>query len=133
MANAEQRLRRALEDELAELWADLNNAQQDAINGAWSIGCERIASRIEVVTHALGKPISWKNVDYRILMNGLYELLNERIGYPAKPPLEEMIDGWRRLREDSGQSTDTTVVEKAMNRDWTTHFLYTPVGDHLDD
>jgi hypothetical protein len=133
MMSTEQRLRRALESELAELWADLDHAQQDAINGAWSIGCERLANRIEIVTHALGAPIDWKQVQHRILMNGLYELLNERIGHPVKVPLEEMIDSWRRLREDNGQSADMVVVDKAMDRTWTAHFLYTPVGDDLGD
>jgi len=66
-------------------------------------------------------------------MNGLYEVLNEAMGFHVEVPRDEMIGFWRKVRENNCQSTDTGAVEMALNRDWQQHFIYTPVGDNLDE
>ena len=77
-------LREAIREELANLWADLDNAHRNALNGQWSIGCEDIAGRIEKLSRLVG-PTPWQEVQIRLLENGVYQRLHAEWGIETPP------------------------------------------------
>lgn len=73
----------ALDFELANLWDDLNDARQRAINGVWSIQCDHIVGRIARLTLHTRRPTEWGDIQVDLLLDGTYEALHEAIGMPT--------------------------------------------------
>jgi hypothetical protein len=63
-------------------WNDLADAQRRARNGVWSIECEDYVSRIAGITRLIG-PLPWGKVQVRLILDGTYEYLHAKLGFPT--------------------------------------------------
>jgi hypothetical protein len=91
----------AASDELSRLWGDLHDAMRWARNGCWSLGCENTASRIAVLTRALGRATPWQQVQIELLETGIYQKLHDLMGIPYELP-DMSVVAEMRSRRDAG-------------------------------
>jgi hypothetical protein len=79
----------AVQEELADLWADLDAAVREALNGSWSIGCQNIADRIMRLTPLVG-PTPWGQVQVPLLLSGTYQRLTSAMGCRVEVSMDEV-------------------------------------------
>lgn len=72
-----------LEQELMNLWYDLDTSRENAINGIWSMDCESKVRRIVRLTRLSTNPSDYGDVPMSLIVNGWYEALNEAAGFPT--------------------------------------------------
>ena len=75
----------AVRSELENLWADLDRAQREALNGQWSSGCDWYAERIVKLTRAVGAA-PWGQVQCSLLLNGTYQGIMKAGGFEYPEP-----------------------------------------------
>jgi len=77
----------ALRHLLACAWNELQNARRSALNGSWSMQCDFAVHKIMGLTDLVG-PIDWGEVQVDLILDGMYERIHERAGYPT--PLTDL-------------------------------------------
>jgi len=75
-------LRKAVREELADLWSDLHTARRAAINGVWSMQCDRLVWRIKSLTPLVGAT-PWEEIQIPLLEDGLYQRIHSELGIPV--------------------------------------------------
>jgi hypothetical protein len=71
----------ALHVELNHLFNDLWQAMQHRINTDWSIRCENLAWRIQLLSRLAG-PLHWDHITVSLLRDGTYARVYEGVEYP---------------------------------------------------
>lgn len=74
-----------LRDELSNLWSDLDEAMNRAINGRWSMQCDWLTERIVTLTRFAGAT-PWEQVPTTLLLNGNYQGIMTAAGFHYPPP-----------------------------------------------
>lgn len=69
----------AARKELRCLWDDLREAKQSALDGNWSMKCDRIVHRIRRLTGHVG-PTPWEQVFIGLLEDGTYQQVHADMG-----------------------------------------------------
>lgn len=84
MSDLAEKILEACREEVANLWHDLRRAIENGINTNWSIQCEHVADRIEMLTRLVG-PTSWEEIPIPLIEDGVYQRLHAEWGieYPA--------------------------------------------------
>jgi hypothetical protein len=82
-------LREAIRDELGSLWGDLGQARNSAINGKWSMHCDRLVARIGKLTRLVG-PTPWEEIHLPLLENGIYQRIHAELGVDAPVDMERV-------------------------------------------
>lgn len=95
-------LRRAIRDELANLWGDLHHAMREAIDGNWSIRCDGLQDRITTLTKLVG-PTQWQRIQIPLLEQGTYQRIHKEIGVDAPVDMAKVAE--TRLRIDDQHRT----------------------------
>jgi hypothetical protein len=88
--------RKALREELACLWNDLDDARLGAINGRWSMRCDELADRIKDLTELVG-PTPWGEVPITLLELGHYQRIHQEIGMDGLVDAEQLAEVQRLI------------------------------------
>jgi hypothetical protein len=91
-----QNLEDAARWELELLWDDLNNARRYAANGAWSMGCDHLVSRIGMFTRLVG-PTPWEKIQIPLLEDGTYQRIHAELGVEAEVDMGRVAETRRRI------------------------------------
>jgi hypothetical protein len=86
----------AARDELVALWSDLADAQEHALDGQWSIGCEWITARIARLSRLVG-PVAWQSVGMSTVLDGTFVAVSDAIGVPYAKPTDDDLEHCRAL------------------------------------
>jgi hypothetical protein len=86
----------AARDELVALWSDLADAQEHALDGQWSIGCEWITARIARLSRLVG-PVDWQAVGMSTVLDGTFVAVSDAIGVPYAKPTDADLEHCRAL------------------------------------
>ncbi|WP_431038902.1 hypothetical protein ACQYWQ_29750 [Streptomyces sp. P6-2-1] len=79
----------ALQEELAHLWRDLDDARHGAVNGYWSMRCDWLVSRIKRITPLVG-PTPYQHIQTPLLEQGIYQRVHAELGMPAPVDMDEV-------------------------------------------
>ncbi len=71
----------ALHVELNHLWSDMWWAMQQRRNTDWSIQCENLARRIQLLSRLVG-PLPWTHITVSLLRDGTYARVYQGVEYP---------------------------------------------------
>lgn len=89
METINARMREAIREELVDLWTDLDNAIRSSVNRRWSMGCDWILERIDLLSPFLLEPIDRDEMPHTIVH--LFDLYHRTIVYVA-PGVERERD-----------------------------------------
>jgi hypothetical protein len=84
----------ALHVELNHLFNDLWQAMQQRINTDWSIRCENLAWRIQLLSRLVG-PLHWDHITVSLLRDGTYERVYRPIDWERVAQTEARIEAQR--------------------------------------
>lgn len=85
----------ALADELVNLWSDLEEQRNHAMDHVWSAGCNWITERIVRLTRLVG-PTPWGKIPTTLLLDGTYAGILDQIGVAyERPDLDEVVQVMR--------------------------------------
>jgi hypothetical protein len=77
-------LTEAVQEELVQLWGDLDYACRTARNGSWSVLCDNLAERIVTLSRLVG-PTPWGQVSLETVQSGVYERVYREAGIKVPP------------------------------------------------
>jgi len=95
-----------IREEQADLWSDLDNAIQTAVNGAWSMHASNVARRIVSAARLVG-PTPHGEIPWPLVAGGVYEAVYTAGGVPADVLDEAEWQQSDALMADSGGTRAT--------------------------